>query len=69
MGEHEALAIKIGERWFRKFGAVGQVQTAWSVAAATLYGPWKSSGIEEVVARLQRLGKKFSLVSVMAESR
>lgn len=33
----EAIALRIGSRWFHRFGRKKQVLTAWTLAGATLF--------------------------------
>jgi hypothetical protein len=33
----KAIAIRVGNRYFLKFGKEGRIQTAWSLAGATLF--------------------------------
>ncbi len=60
-----ALAIKIGERFFRGFGKRGQTLTAWSLAGAKLF----LSPVGEFWKMKAQLSKKktaFEIVKVSA---
>ncbi|MCL8385511.1 hypothetical protein [Xanthobacter aminoxidans] len=60
----QARAIMIGDRFFCRFGKVGQVQTAWSLAGAQLYLPDTHHHINADTSRLDRLAKKYRIVMV-----
>ncbi|WP_332772953.1 hypothetical protein [Phenylobacterium sp.] len=46
------LRMHGGDRFFVKFGKAGQLQTAWSLAGATLFGPWDRERIEAATRRI-----------------
>lgn len=66
-----ALAIMVrvpryGQRFFAGFGKRGRLLTAWSLAGATLFGPWRRDDVEAVTKRLTAKGYShvIRLVSV-----
>ena len=57
--------IEINGRYFYKFGAKGQVLTAWSVVAAKVFA--QPSEAAKVLKQLQVKGKNCSLRTVLME--
>lgn len=57
-----AEAIKIGNRWFFRFGKGKRLQTAWSLAGAKLFLP--DGRIREVTDALSDKGISFSICSI-----
>lgn len=60
----EAIAIKIGNRYFCGFGKIGQVQTAWSLAGAKLFMPTGKERIQIVTDKLNAKKKAFEMVNI-----
>lgn len=58
--KHTAVALRIlkGDsiRYFVRFGLGGRALTAWSLAGATLFGPWAVTEIEAAQRRLAAKG-------------
>lgn len=63
LNAHTAHVIALGNRFFVKFDKAGRVQTAWSLAGATLFGGWRDE-LTVVFDKLQASGKKPVLLSV-----
>ncbi|WP_281222791.1 hypothetical protein [Photobacterium sanguinicancri] len=61
----QAKVIKIGHRFFCRFGKHGQVLTAWSLAGAEIYAD--SRVAESVIEALKAKGKKPQLLTVTLE--
>lgn len=63
-GDVPAIVILVstprGRRYFYRFGKRGQIQTAWSLAGAALFAPWRAEEIEAVEARLAAKGYRSS---------
>lgn len=63
---NEAVVIKVGDRFFAGLSKTGMVQTAWSLAGATLYGEWRDDLINADLAKVRARRKRdaVSLVKV-----
>ena len=59
-----AFVLKIGNRYFCRFGKNGQVQTAWSLAGAMFFMDAVCSQYKDVVRVLDCKGKNFVVVRV-----
>ena len=55
--ENTAIVLKIGDRFFREIKN-GRIKTAWSLAGACLFGPWREDKIMSIERRLEAKGKK-----------
>jgi hypothetical protein len=53
-----AIVIMIEDRFFSGFGKNGRIQTAWSLAGAHLFGPWRIDEIEAIKRKLKAKGKQ-----------
>lgn len=62
-----AVVLEVGDRFFIGFGRVGQVQTAWSLAGATMFGPWQEGEIRHAEAGLEAKGKRSRRRFVMLQ--
>ncbi|MGF1726376.1 hypothetical protein [Photobacterium nomapromontoriensis] len=61
----QAKVIKIGHRYFCRFGKSGQVLTAWSLAGSQIF--CDSRVAESVMDALKAKGKKPQLLTVILE--
>ena len=55
---NKAVIICLGERYFAGFGKKRRLQTAWSMAGATLFGMWQREQIEKILRLLASKGYK-----------
>lgn len=66
----QAIALALGDRYFVRFGKGGRVQTAWSLAGATLFlaedlqGGLPCDKLQAAMDRLQATGKAVKKVRV-----
>ena len=65
----EALAIRIGERWYHGLSATGQILTAWTIAGARLFfeGEGYGSAITMTINRLKKKGKPYEIYKITAQ--
>lgn len=61
-----AYAIRVGNRWFVRFSK-GRALTAWSLAGATLFGPWRQFEVAQTIERIKKRGREVSWVIVSVE--
>lgn len=62
-----ATAIKIGARYFVRFGRRGRVLTAYWLAGATLWADDDDPRLEATLRKLQRKGKSTELTTITEE--
>jgi hypothetical protein len=53
-----AIVIEIEGRFFCGVGKNGRIKTAWSLAGAMLFGPWRENEIRAAEDTLKAKGKK-----------
>lgn len=58
-----ARAIRLGDRYFYKFGAGGRVQTAWSLAGAKLF-MHGDPRFDAAVEKIRKRGREATTVDV-----
>jgi hypothetical protein len=51
-----AIVIEIKDRFFCGFGRKGRIKTAWSLAGAFLFGPWREDKITAIESKLRAKG-------------
>lgn len=61
-----AYVVKIGDRYFSRFGKKGQVQTAWHLAGATFF--MNKANLEDLEEKLQEKGKSYQVVKIGDEA-
>lgn len=64
--DKNTYVIKIGDRYFARFGKIKQVQTAWSLAGAKMLPGWCSETYD-LLDLLRAKGKKPRLLQVVAQ--
>jgi hypothetical protein len=64
MSSNQATALVVNNRYFSNFGPSGRLQTAWSLAGATLFG--REDKIVAVEKRLNQKGYTAERVNVCA---
>ncbi len=62
--QKQAVAIKIGDRFFYGFGKKQRVQTAWSLAGASLYLSVYDDKVKDILATLEQKKKKPEVIFV-----
>lgn len=62
----KAIALQVdGKRFFTHWGARQQMQTAWSIAGATLYLDTDAGAIEKAEAKLRAAGHRVARRTVV----
>ena len=56
-----AVAIRVNDRFFVRFSKWSTVLTAWSLAGATLFGPWRMDEVQRAVDRIYRTRPKATV--------
>lgn len=62
--QKQAVAIKIGDRFFCGFGKKQRVQTAWSLAGANLYLSVYDDKVKDILTTLEQKKKKPEVIFV-----
>lgn len=65
MSGKEVVVLKIGTRYFYRFGKNGRVLTAWSLAGAKLF---QMCDFEEIYHKIQSSGKQVRAISIRDDS-
>mgnify|MGYP000865848648 len=61
-----AYVVKIGDRYFTRFGKKGQLQTAWHLAGAKFFTTVFK--IEDLEKKLQEKGRRYQVVEIGEEA-
>lgn len=51
-----AIVLLVGERFFCRFGKGGRAMFAWSLAGATMFGPWRRDEVDAAAQKLRAKG-------------
>jgi hypothetical protein len=60
------IVLEIDDRFFCGIGKAGRIATAWSLAGATMYAPWRDDLLAAAEAALAAKGKRFRRLTVAA---
>lgn len=67
-----AVALKVDGRFYCGVSKAGNVQTAWSLAGALLFGPWQVDQIREaeklIEARRKKTPVRYCVVAVKGKA-
>lgn len=61
---NEAIVIMVGDRYLIGFDKGGRVQTAWSLAGATIFAPWNTNATDSAISRLLKKKKKAQVLKI-----
>ena len=64
-----AIVLEIKERFFVGFGKNERIKTAWSLAGARLFAPWRESEAKTIVKKLAAKGIVAQFVQVHLDVR
>jgi hypothetical protein len=64
VGKNEAVALKVGDRFYMGHSKSGRLQTAWGLCAARLFYDWNCREIEKAEAEVAKRGRKCERVLV-----
>ena len=55
-----AIILEVGKRYYCGFSMQGEVKTAWNLAGARSFAPWREEEISRIERRILKLGKTVS---------
>ena len=65
MDANKAIALRVdNERFYRGVSPKGRLQTAWSLAGATLFAEWLLDDISKAEAEIRKRGRRSRRVGV-----